>query len=346
MLNLRKPGYRFIVCYESYLTETEIMPKNPVKASIFLPAVQSVPRESISSLTSQQFFEQYQKPGKPVIITDSLNAEPAWTLKYLAQKLNHLTFPIRHYGRERYEQDKRQWTSTGSGVAARLMTFEQYAELLQSGEAYAQDLYLARCSLSNTPLANAPAIRAAEQQLGLKMPATDLNLWVGPAGHTSCLHYDPMDGTLTQLCGAKKVILFPPHQLYNLYPFSVVNHLLYGLKLRAVYSQVYPEHPDFNAFPKFEKALRHRYEVVLQQGETLFIPAGWWHEVTSIGDRAVSSVNRFWHVLPWSRTLRSWSKWRAHLGGVYAAPHVVWGWLSAVCSSDRTVKLRELVQRL
>ncbi|MBE9182739.1 cupin-like domain-containing protein, partial [Oculatella sp. LEGE 06141] len=164
--------------------------------------------------------------------------------------------------------------------------------------------------------------------------------------HTSCLHYDPMDGTLTQLYGAKKILLFPPSQLYNLYPTSVLKHLRYGLQLRAVYSQVYPENPDFNAFPKFKQALKQYQVGILNPGEILFLPAGWWHEVTSLENDMVCSVNRFWHVLPLSRALRSWSKWRAHLGGVLAAPHVALNLLSALQSNTRTGELRKLLQRL
>ncbi len=184
----------------------------------------------------------------------------------------------------------------GSGVNIRNLTFNDYAALLQSGEAHDQDLYLARSALTHTPLAQAPALVQAEQQLGFTRPVTALNLWVGPSGHISCLHYDPMDGTLMQLQGSKHIILFPPNQLYNLYPFAVINHLRYGLRRRAVYSQVYPDRPDFESFPRFREALRHRQDVTLRPGEILFIPCGWWHEVSSVGSGAVLSINRWWNV--------------------------------------------------
>lgn len=307
---------------------------------------QTIAHLQAADLRGSIFFEQYQKPGIPVLISGLLEAEPEWTLDYLCSKLGPLEFPVRHYGRDRYRQDKRQWRSTGSGVEARGMVFQAYAELLRNGEAYAQDLYLARCALTDTPLAESTGLKQAEARLGLKGPATDLNVWVGPGGHISCLHYDPMDGTLMQLYGTKRVILYPPDQLYNVYPFSVLNHLRYGLKLRSVYSQVYPDRPDFESFPKFKTAQQYRSEVLMQPGDILFIPAGWWHEVISLGTEMVCSVNRFWHVLPLSRSFRSWSKWRAHLSSALAMPHVAWNFMTAISSAQRNLELRKLMQKL
>jgi hypothetical protein len=309
-------------------------------------SINQIQRVHLSSLTPQLFFQNYQKPGIPVVITGSLEGEPDWNLDYLSERLGEQEFPVRFYGQERYQQDKREWTSTGSGVEARTLKFTEYAAMVKSGEALQKDAYLARCSLQRSPQINIAALQQAERQIGLTMPATYLNLWVGPTGHTSCLHYDPMDGTLTQMHGAKRVLLFPPSQLYNLYPFPVINHLWYGLKLRAVYSQVYPERPDFSAFPKLRQALQYCYEVTLEQGEMLYLPSGWWHEVTALGDGMVTSVNRFWHVHPFSRAVSSWSKWRIHLSSIFTAPHILGNVFSALSSKDRKNELNKLLQRM
>jgi len=275
----------------------------------------------VSSLTSEIFLETYQKQGRPVVITGLLDAEPDWNLEYLCQQLGNQEFVIRCYGSDRYQHDKRQWTDIGSGVELRKLRFIDYAGLLQSHVAHEQDMYLAKCPMQNTSLGKSSTFTAMRERLGLRSPATDLNLWIGPAGHVECLHYDPVDGTLMQLHGKKKLLLFPPDQMQNLYPFPIHAHLRHGLKLRSWFSQVYPEHPDFEAFPNFRAALRYRYEIILQPGELLYIPVGWWHEVTALGEEMVCSVNQFWHVAPLPRALRSWSKWRAHVGSVLAIPH-------------------------
>lgn len=310
------------------------------------PNAPPIDRVHYSDLSSEEFGDRYRKPGIPLVVQGLLDEEPEWNLEYLRQVLDNHVFPVRQYGQARYQQDKRHWTSSGSGVAACSMTFSDYADHLISGTAKQDDLYLARCSLKNTPLEQGHTLYQAEAWFGLRFPATALNLWAGPGGHTSCLHYDPMDGLLMQLHGAKKVLLFPPSQTYNLYPIPVYKPLRYGLKLRSVYSQVYPYRPDLQAFPRYANALPYGSEIVLTPGDILFLPAGWWHEVTSLGDGLVCSVNRFWNVLPLSRAVGSWNKWRAHLASVLASPHMVRQWISAISHPHSRNELKKLLQQL
>ena len=308
--------------------------------------VNSIQRVSIGTFVPEQFFRQYQKPGLPVIITGLFAGEREWDLDYLCEQLGNRELLFRFYGHERYQQDKRQWTSIGSGVGLKRLPFERYAQMLRSGEARDRDIYLAKYPLTETPLANSNALKTMGQRLGLNKPLTGLNIWAGPGGHVECLHYDPSDGTLIQLHGTKKVVLFPPEQTANLYPFPILSHLRHGLNLRCWFSQVYPEKPDFAAFPKLEQALQHKYEVYLNSGELLYIPAGWWHEVTALGDGMVCSVNRFWGISPRIRAISSWSKWRSILGSVCAAPYVVLKLVMALGGRDRKQKLSKILHQV
>lgn len=305
-----------------------------------------IPSISATQLTSSDFFETYRKPGTPVVITELLEELPEWNLDYLCQQLDDHQFPIRRYGTERYQIDKRLWLDMGSAVETDTMTFKQYAALLQDGTAKNHDLYLGKCGLRHTPLAHSEHFNLVETKLGLEAPISDYSLWVGFGGHTTCLHCDPFDGILIQLCGTKRVLLFPPKQLPNLYPFTVFTHLWSGLKRRASYSQVYPDRPDFTAFPQFRAALQHKREVTLNPGDILFIPVGWWHEVISMGEGIVCSVNRFWSILPRTRALQSWNKWRIHLGSVLAVPHLLWASLCILTNPSRLTEFKQLWQKL
>jgi len=307
---------------------------------------QTIPHRSSSELDDKAFFDSFQKNGHPVVVTDALSSTPEWNLDFLRQKIGDEVFLIRQFGRDRYQHDKRSWTSMGSGVESASLTFNAYADAIQSGEAHADDLYLAKFPITQTGLARNDQLETISTLLPLRWPVTDWNLWVGPSGHTTCLHYDPFDGVLVQLHGTKRVVLFPPSQLYNLYPFPIINHLRYGSKLRSGYSQLYPDAIDYDAFPKARQAQAHRYEVILNAGEFLFIPAGWWHEISTVGSGMVCSVNRFWNVYPWSRTFSSWSKWRVHVASVLAAPHVVRSLFKAMNSKDSSLKLGQLIQRI
>lgn len=308
-------------------------------------ALDSIASVDVAEITPDIFIEKYQKTGTPVIITGLL-ATIDWNLDYLCEKLGKQTFLFRNYGSSRYKQDKRNWKNIGSGVTLQSMPFTEYAELLRDRTAHENDIYLGKCSLKENILAQTPALKVIGNQLGLTKPATDFNLYMGPGGHTSGLHYDSVDGTLMQMYGEKRVVLFPPSQTYNLYPFPVYSHIRYGLKLRSWFSRVSLAQPDFELFPRFKIALQHRYEVILKQGETLYIPMCWWHEVTALGDDMVCSVNRFWRVYPTSRVIRSWNRWRAVCGHIFALPHICMSFAIALSGSDRKQKLSKILHRL
>ncbi|MBI4779898.1 MAG: cupin-like domain-containing protein [Oscillatoriophycideae cyanobacterium NC_groundwater_1537_Pr4_S-0.65um_50_18] len=303
-----------------------------------------IARVAIETLTPELFTRRYQIPGVPIILTGVTGSQQDWTLDALSALLNQQKFLLRRYGKERYQQDKRTWPDIGSGVPPESRSFLEYAEMLRSGEAYEQDVYLAKCSIASTPLAESEAVKAIATHLdalGLQ-PVSTLNLWVG-SGHMECLHYDPTDGTLIQMHGSKRVLLFPPSQTANLYPFPFYLHLRHGMRVRAWFSRVYPDRPDFEAFPRLRQALSDRYELVLEPGEALYIPAGWWHEVTALGEGMVCSLNRFWRVSP-RRALLSWTRWRAFLGSACALPHVAWSLALAMLSRDRQQKIKAILQ--
>ncbi|MDY6803552.1 MAG: cupin-like domain-containing protein [Cyanobacteriota bacterium] len=311
--------------------------------------VNSVPRFPAKTLTEKSFFESYKKQGIPAVITGLLEGESEWNLDYLCQQLGDREFPLRRYGKDRYQQDKRHWKNIGSGVTGPPQPFSEYAAMVRSGEARENDIYMAKCSLKNTPLKEGrslPKIAANLQELGFNKSAGDFNIWLGPGGHVECLHYDLMDGTLIQLHGVKKVVLFPPSQTANLYPFGIYVHLYRGFKLRCWFSQVYPENPNLKTFPQFESALQFKQEIYLQPGEALFIPAGWWHEVTALGEGMVCSVNRFWRVYPTSRAVFSWSRLRVHLGSVATVPYVLVALIKALFGKHRKEKVKEILRSL
>lgn len=87
-----------------------------------------------------------------------------------------------------------------------------------------------------------------------------------------------MDNFLIQVVGQKRVVLFPPSALPNLY--------MIGDK-----SQVLDiDNPDLDKFPRFSEI--ERVECTMIPGDVLFIPALWFHNVTAV-DYGVA-VNTFW----------------------------------------------------
>lgn len=91
-----------------------------------------------------------------------------------------------------------------------------------------------------------------------------------------------MDNLLVQVVGKKCAVLFAPNEVHNLY--------LEGDK-SAVLDIV---NPDTTKYPLFSRAVAH--ECVLQPGDILFMPALWFHNITSLEFGV--AVNMFWRHLP------------------------------------------------
>jgi len=101
-------------------------------------------------------------------------------------------------------------------------------------------------------------------------------VFLGPPGSLSPLHQDfgYTHACLAQIQGRKRAVLFSPED----------SNLIYRGK-------VDPEEPDLRRFPLFDRATA--YECVINPGETLFIPAGWWHYVRGVEKSITLSHNFF-----------------------------------------------------
>jgi len=96
--------------------------------------------------------------------------------------------------------------------------------------------------------------------------------WLGPARTVTPLHCDYDDNIFAQIWGSKRIFLAPPHHGDYLYPREA-NPVLFG-------SPFDPEAPDFDAFPLARAA--SIVEVLVQPGDMLYVPAGWYHQVRAL----------------------------------------------------------------
>jgi lysine-specific demethylase 8/hypoxia-inducible factor 1-alpha inhibitor (HIF hydroxylase) len=114
---------------------------------------QTLDQISATTFSQTHFLENYHRKGIPVVIKRLGNVDPPWNLDYLCSQIGSYYFPLRCYGRDRYQQSKRTWTTIGSGVPLQSRSFSEFAQMIRSGEAYENDIYIGRCALSQTPLA-------------------------------------------------------------------------------------------------------------------------------------------------------------------------------------------------
>ena len=94
------------------------------------------------------------------------------------------------------------------------------------------------------------------------------------------------------VAGRRRVTLFPPEQLSNLY----VGPLEFTLAGQPI-SMVRLEQPDFERYPRFRDALAQAQVAELEPGDALFVPYMWWHHIESLHAFNVM-VNYWWDDTP------------------------------------------------
>lgn len=242
--------------------------------------------------------------NKPVVIKnfqDSFAPSASWQWDSLAERWGALTVhaSVSQSGRFDGPESGNMWgLSKSNEVLIRPpganMKFGDYLTLLRANltetfylEYLATHQYLGEAVTSMAPL----PLPAAESKLELVLT----NLWISKGGTVAVLHYDDFENLLCQVKGTKELLLFPPDDINRLYyiarkkgqleyeyPGTFSRKVLADSPPVVFSSSVNLAAPDFSRHPLF-KGLRP-IRVVLQPGDTLFMPAFWHHEVRSEGD--------------------------------------------------------------
>lgn len=152
--------------------------------------------------------------------------------------------------------------------------------------------------------ASAPAIYLASTTIDTWLPGfrahNDLDLggrdalasiWIGNRTRIAA-HQDVPDNIACVVAGRRRVTLFPPEQLQNLY----IGPLDYTPAGQAI-SLVDFHAPDLERFPRFAEAMRHAQVAELGPGDAVFIPSLWWHHMEGL-DAFNVLVNYWWRQTP------------------------------------------------
>lgn len=118
---------------------------------------------------------------------------------------------------------------------------------------------------------------------GLSCPelqeGTKKRLWMSNGNTSSSLHFDTHDAVLHQLSGTKDVFLYAPEDADFVYMNDATRYGLSPINVDTV---------DLRRFPKFSKAMP--FYVHLKPGNSLYIPANFWHQLYSHPGRNVMIV--------------------------------------------------------
>ena len=117
------------------------------------------------------------------------------------------------------------------------------------------------------------------------------SIWIGNRTRIPA-HQDVPDNIACVVAGRRRVTLFPPDQLRNLY-IGPLDRTPAGQAVSLVDFAA----PDRRRFPRFAEAMRHAQVAELGPGDAVLIPSMWWHHMEAL-DAFNVLVNYWWRQSP------------------------------------------------
>lgn len=221
----------------------------------------------VDDISPLDFKQQYYFPQKPLVIKNLAKSWPAyekWNWAYFKELVGKQEVAL-------YNNVKSD-AYTPINTADDYKTFGEYIDMISEGPA-AWRIFLFNIFDHATELTK-DFTWPEHLMKGFvkKYPM----LFTGGQTSITHMHFDIDVSHIlhTQFAGRKRVLLFPHEEQHKLYrkPFEVL--------CLADFSNYYDDRNsklDYTQFPALAKA--KGYEVILDHGDTLFMPAGYWHHM-------------------------------------------------------------------
>lgn len=234
--------------------------------------LEEIPREK--NISKADFYKKYVKPQKPVVLENLTEDWPAyqkWTLEHIKEVAGEKTVPI---------YDGRPINSEFKFNQAHLeMKMSEYLDLLKKGPTnYRIFLYHL---LKEVPLLQKDF---KFPDLGLRFIKQLPMLFFGGENSRVFMHYDIDFANILHFHfhGKKQCILFAPSESKHLYK---VPHALISRE------DIDFNDPDFDKFPALKCA--KGFVTELEHGEALYMPEGYWHQMTYLTPGFSMSLRAF-----------------------------------------------------
>jgi len=225
--------------------------------------MQVQPIDRVADISGQDFRDRYLLPARPVIIEHLSRRWPAyekWTWDHLKALAGTVQVPVYNNSRA----GARVPVNGGDDT----MLFGEYLDMIRKGPAEW------RVFLFNL-FKHAPVLRQdftyPEHLMGGFLKAFPM-LFVGGAGSVAHMHYDIDLSHIfhTQFVGRKQVLLLENDQGALIYRMP-------GTVESAASFVNWDQGLDTEQFPALRFA--RGYTAVLEHGDTLFMPSGYWHHM-------------------------------------------------------------------
>ena len=252
------------------------------------PPAATIPRRA--NLDRQTFLDEHYAVSRPVIVVGALAGWPAlnWTPETLRQRIGDAEVEYQAGRAADAAFEERMAAHTRRGP------FSAFIDRIAAPGA-GNDVYMTAYNAARNGAALAPLaadLRPLDAFLTPTGGALDGMPWIGAAGSFTPLHHDLTNNLVVQVVGRKRLRLAPPSETAKL---GATRH---------VYSDIRDlDAPDLD-FVKHPRLQQLRlYDVLLEPGEMIFIPVGWWHQVRALDFSVTLTHTNF----PWPN----------HMAGAY-----------------------------
>jgi ribosomal protein L16 Arg81 hydroxylase len=229
-----------------------------------------------TTITREEFYKNYYIPQKPVVLRGLWKQYPAytkWTMDFFKESMGNIEVGL--FGNRQEDLAKTLQAPNET------MRFDEYLNLIER-EPTDLRLFLFPVFKHKPELLKDFDYPAITKRY-IKIPF----MFFGPPKSVVRMHQDiDMSNVfLTQFHGHKRVWLFAPSQ----------SELLYRLPFN-VHSTVDVDNPDFKTYPglRYVKGM----STVLEHGDTLFMPSGYWHHIEYLSGGFGLSVRTLANSLP------------------------------------------------
>ncbi|XP_043581774.1 HSPB1-associated protein 1 isoform X1 [Bombus pyrosoma] len=237
--------------------------------------------DKLKSPSDKVLYEAIMEMKEPVVFQHMLQNEKGeycwklleWNLSELAEKFGDIKLPFRLGYNARSMTP--QWEINCSTVSITLSYFIQNMNLHEDhGQWYYFDYkYMQEWFKDKPEIINS----VNWKRFDIDKTGDDSTLWIGSKGaHTNC-HQDSYGCNLVaQIHGRKQWLLFPPSSSNFLQPTRIPYE---ESTIYSKYNFFCPTKEDEINILKIQDTARL---VILEPGDVLFVPPGWWHYVESL----------------------------------------------------------------
>lgn len=236
--------------------------------------------ERIETPTLHEFFVKYWLGCKPVIITDvakNWNILKTWTFDRFAKEFGEEEIEIQANRENDVEFE------INSAAHKTKVSLKWFIDSINNQTQGTNDFYMT----ANNQVFAKTKFKELLKEVGPLPPymSTDPNcigwrhLWMGPAGTVTPFHHDSCALVHLQIKGSKLWRLVSPFEYGNVY-----NH-------KHVFSPIDIFNIDYTKYPLMKNV--QYMDVVVNPGEAIFLPMGWWHGVKSLEKTISMSMTDF-----------------------------------------------------